>query len=86
MVRAKIGMRRVEPAIRYGPGRLRVNPVMVKPSSSMTLKPPPNERYLAKTEKSGSLSPGISLLEVGQISTAAGGRALAGGLSRTCRS
>ena len=42
-------------------GAHRVKPVMMKPSSSMVLKPPPKERYLAKTEKSGSLSPGISL-------------------------
>ena len=34
---------------------LQVNWVMVRPSSSLTLKLPPAERYLAKTAKSGIL-------------------------------
>ncbi len=60
---------------------------MVNPSSSMTLELPPSDRYLAKTEKSGSFSTGISLPQVGHSRALAVGRPFpAGWPSRTVRS
>ena len=53
---------------------------MMNPSSSIVLKPPPSERYLAKTEKSGSLSPGMILPRLGISAPPRAGGCLLDGL------
>ena len=65
----------------------RVNPVMVKPSSSMTLELPPSDRYLAKTREVGQLFHGDQLAQMLGISRPWALAAIpAEWLSRTVRS
>ena len=49
----------------------RTNDVMVTPCSSMIPKEPPWPRYLAKTEKSGTLAGAIGLWTFGAVLLAA---------------